>query len=411
MHPAFPRTFLSRTGAACLLAAFFTASAPAQDLVKAGDRQVQMASMGSGRYTVIFEAGFGRDLTVWRRVAPALADTAKLVAYSRAGLGRSDPRPDAVGLAARTGELEQLVAAAGLQPPFILVGHSYGAFLIRSYAARHPEQVAGMVFVDPSHERFELELRKLDAARVDSDNRAIEGFTPPALRAELRSVQAILQRGALDTPGRLPDVPVAVLTSVQQRGQPQLFLETPAAVQVWRGLHASLFREFSSGSHVVTPDSGHNIHLEQPELVVAAVRQVIAAADAKDARRRHAEARAQLFRRLEQDGAEGAVASALAASGFDEAERNRIAYELLGPRKQAQLAVRVMKANAEHYGDSANAQDSYGEALLATGQPAAARTQFQKALALAEAQGKEGKALAGYRSNLDKAERALAATP
>ena len=118
-----------------------------------------------------------------------------------------------------------------------------------------------------------------------------------------------------------------------------------------------------------------------------------------------------MLRRLEQGGADAALAEALAASGFDEAERNRIAYELLGPRKQAQLAVRVMKANAERFGGSANAQDSYGEALLATGQPAAARAQFLKALALAAAQGKEGKALAGYRSNLDKAERALAAAP
>ncbi|MEH6433812.1 alpha/beta fold hydrolase [Massilia sp. DD77] len=407
MHLAFPR----RPGAAVLLCALMAAAlpAPAQDQIKVGDYQVQMATLGTGRYTVLLEAGFGRDLTVWRRVAPALADAAIVVAYSRAGLGRSDARPGPVDLAARTRELEQLVATAKLQPPFILVGHSYGAFLIRSYAARHPEQVAGMVFVDPSHERFELELRKLDASRVDSDNRAIEGFTPPAMRAELRSVQAILERGELGTPGRLPDVPVAVLTSVQQREAPQLFLETPAAVKVWRGLHDSLFREFSSGSHVVTPDSGHNIHLEQPELVVSAVRQVIATAGAREAKRKLAQARADLFQRLAEDGAD--VGAALAASGFDEAERNRIAYELLGPRKQVQLAVRVMRANAERFADSANAQDSYGEGLLATGQAGAAKAQFQKALALAEAQGKAGKALAGYRGNLDKAERALAASP
>lgn len=408
MQYAFSARLAAASLVLCTLAgAPLTASS--QDLTKVGDYQVQMAILGKGPYTVILEAGFGRDLSVWRRVAPALADTAKVVAYSRAGLGRSEPRPGAVDLGARTLELEQLIAAAKLQPPFILVGHSYGAFLIRSFAARHPEQVAGMVFVDPSHERFELELRKLDAARVDSDNRAIEGFTPPALRPELRSVQAILERGVLDTAGRMPDVPVAVLTSVQQRAVPQLFLETPAAVQVWRGLHDSLFREFSSGSHVVTPDSGHNIHLEQPELVVAAVRQVIASADARDTRRKLAEARAALFQRLEQNGAD--IAAALGASGFDEAERNRIAYELLGPRQQPQLAVRVMKANAERFGDSANAQDSYGEGLMATGQPAAAKAQFLKALALAEAQGKEGKALAGYRGNLDKAERALAAAP
>ena len=74
-------------------------------------------------------------------------------------------------------------------------------------------------------------------------------------------------------------MPVVVLTSVQRREQPQLFLETPAAVDVWRDLHARFFRGFRRGSHVVTPDSGHNIHQEQPQLVVAAIAQVIAAAD------------------------------------------------------------------------------------------------------------------------------------
>ena len=120
---------------------------------------------------MILEAGFGRDLGVWRNVAPALATSAKVLAYSRAGHGKSDPRPEAPTIAARTGELEQLIATAGLKPPFILVGHSYGGFLIRSFAARHPEQVAGMVFVDPSDEAFNLELRKPDAAAVDKDTK------------------------------------------------------------------------------------------------------------------------------------------------------------------------------------------------------------------------------------------------
>ncbi len=382
------------------------ASAP--DTIKVGAYQVQMATLGAGSYTVILEAGFGRDLGVWRGVAPVLARSAKVVAYSRAGHGKSDPRPEAPTIAARTGELEQLIATAGLKPPFILVGHSYGGFLIRSYAARHPEQVAGMVFVDPSDEQFNVELRKLDAAGVDTDTKLTEQFMPPKFHAELRSVQAVLDAGKLPLAGTLPDVPVAVLTSVQKREQPQLFLETPAAVQVWRTLHERFFRSFSNGSHIVTAESGHNIHQEQPQLVVAAVEGVIASAESARIKRVRDAARAELLRRLEGGGSDAQMAQALEASGFTEAEINRLGYELLGPRKQPLLAERLMKASAARYSTSDNVQDSYGEVLLAAGKPVEAKLQFMKAITLAEAQGKGEKVLAGYRANLAKAEGAPA---
>lgn len=251
----------------------------APELLRVGDYGVQVSTMGAGPYTVIFESGFGRDLNVWRNVAPAIAKSNKVLTYSRAGHGRSEARPGTPSLDSRTDQLEQLIAAAGLPPPFILVGHSYGGFLIRSYAARHPRHVAGMVFVDPSDEHQNAALRKLDPAGVDSDARLLAQFMPPRLQPELGQVQAILDSGKLNLAGPLPDVPVAVLTSVQHRAKPELFLETPAAVAVWRDLHARFFGTFTSGVHVVTSHSGHNIHQEEPQLVINAVEHVIAAAD------------------------------------------------------------------------------------------------------------------------------------
>jgi pimeloyl-ACP methyl ester carboxylesterase len=279
--------YLARTVGAVLLAlsTFASAQTPAAmpkdapELLDVGTYRVQLVSKGIGPYTVIFESGFGRDLNVWRDLAPQVARSNKVITYSRAGHGRSEARPGTPTVASRTDELEQVIAAAGVRPPFVLVGHSYGGFLIRSYAARHPAQIAGMVFVDPSDEHQSTELRKLDAAAVDNDARLLVQYMPPKFQPELAQVQAILDSGNLPLAGPLPDVPVVVLTSVQRREQPQLFLETPAAVDVWRDLHARFFRGFRRGSHVVTPDSGHNIHQEQPQLVVAAIAQVIAAAD------------------------------------------------------------------------------------------------------------------------------------
>lgn len=248
--------------------------------------QVQVASAGAGRYTVIFESGFGTDLRAWRKVAPDVAKVARTLSYSRAGHGASDARPEPRTIEQSTIELEELIAAAKLAPPFILVGHSYGGLLVRSFAARHPGQVAGMVLVDPADERFNPALRKLDAARAEEDDRQFAAIVPAKFQPELKLLQPVLDSGTLPLAGKLPNVPTIILTSVQQADKPMFFLESPQAMALKQELHASFLRQFSDGSQVLTSRSGHNIQIEEPELVVAAVNKVIAAADRQQAQAR-----------------------------------------------------------------------------------------------------------------------------
>ncbi len=270
-------------GAAC---AQSSTPAIAADQIAVGARPyaVQALVAGAGRYTVIFESGFGTGLQTWRKVAPELAKEVRVMSYSRAGHGSSEARPEPRTIAQNTDELEQLIAAQKLAPPFILVGHSYGGLLARAYAARHPAQVAGLVLVDPSDERFNAALRKLDAKRAAADDEQFAAIVPPRFKPELALLQPVLDGATPSYPGKLPDVPVVVLTSVQQAEKPMFFLETADAVEIKRSLHADFLRQFSSGSHVVTAKSGHSIQLDEPELVIAAVRDVIALADRKGAR-------------------------------------------------------------------------------------------------------------------------------
>lgn len=255
------------------------AVAPATDRIAVGNYQVQMAMAGSGTYTVIFESGFGTGMGTWRKVAPEVAKVARTVTYSRAGHGASDPRPEPRTLLQSSEELDQLVAAARLRPPFILVGHSYGGLLARAFAVRHPDWIAGMVLVDPADERFNPGLRKLDAGRAAADDKQFAAIVPAKFQPELQQLQPVLDSGTFPLPGKLPDVPVVVLTSVQQAEKPEFFLETPQAVALKRSLHADFLRQFSDGSQVTTDKSGHNIQMEQPALVIAAVEKVIGAAD------------------------------------------------------------------------------------------------------------------------------------
>ncbi len=282
MNRATRPLFLAAIVFACCAAARTDTSAT-NDRIAVGAYQVQMAEQGSGRYTVIFESGFGTGLGAWRKVAPEVAKTARTVTYSRAGYGTSDPRPEPRTIQQSSAELDQLVASARLAPPFILVGHSYGGLLARAFAARHPDWVAGMVLVDPSDERFNPALRRLDARRALDDDKQFAAMVPAKFQPELKLLQPVLDAGSLPAPldARLPDVPVVVLTSVQQAEKPMFFLESVEAVAIKRDLHADFLRQFSEGSQVLTLKSGHNIQLDEPELVIAAVNRVIAAADAR----------------------------------------------------------------------------------------------------------------------------------
>jgi pimeloyl-ACP methyl ester carboxylesterase len=268
----------------CCVVARTGASAP-EEHIAVGAWQVQAAEQGSGRYTVIFESGFGTGLDTWREVAPEVAKSAHVMSYSRAGHGSSDPRPEPRSILQSSRELDQLVTAAGLKPPFILVGHSYGGLLARAFALRHPGQVAGMVLVDPADERFNPGLRRLDARRAADDDRQFDALVPARFRAEYDALKPVLDRGALPSPldGKLPDVPVVVLTSVQQLDKPEFFLQNVEAVALKRDLHADFLRQFSEGSQVLTLKSGHDIQKEEPELVIAAVKKVIAAASRRAA--------------------------------------------------------------------------------------------------------------------------------
>lgn len=256
--------------------------------IAVGPYQVQMAEQGSGRYTVLFESGFGTGMGTWRKVAPDVAKSAHVLTYSRAGHGSSDARPEPRTILQSSEELDQLVASRKLKPPFILVGHSYGGLLARAFAVRHPGWVAGMVLVDPADERFNPALRRLDPRRALDDDRQFDALVPDKFRAELKLLQPVLDAGRLPAPldGRLPDVPVVVLTSVQQVEKPMFFLQSVEAVAIKRDLHADFLRQFSDGSQVQTLKSGHNIQEEEPELVISAVKKVMAAADRRAAQGR-----------------------------------------------------------------------------------------------------------------------------
>ena len=130
--------------------------APGQ-MVSVGTHQLHINCIGNGSPTVILEAGWAYTSLEWSaHVQPNVAKQTRVCSYDRAGLGRSELGPGSKDATQVTGELHALLDKAGIEGPYVLVGHSLGGLYSRVYADRYPEDVAGMVLVQSMHpDQFE----------------------------------------------------------------------------------------------------------------------------------------------------------------------------------------------------------------------------------------------------------------
>lgn len=123
------------------------------ELIDIGGRKLNLFCMGGGPRTVLFDAGGSDWSVIWALVQPAVATRARACAYDRAGLGYSDPAFMPRTPVQVVEDMHALIAKAGLKTPLVLVGHSLGGFNVKLYAALYPQDVAGLVLVDPAEER------------------------------------------------------------------------------------------------------------------------------------------------------------------------------------------------------------------------------------------------------------------
>jgi len=217
---------------------------------------------GAGEPAVVLEAGSNCGAEAWDRVTPLLAPQVRVVAYDRAGIGGSVTAPGPADIGRQAGDLESVITGLGAGP-CVLAAHSWGCFLVQRLALRRPELVAGLVLVDPGHERM---MEALHPALHWGFRHARAGR-----RDELRGgdtvANALAMREIHDASPPFPDVPVAVLSA--GRGVPRRFRAH------WTGLQAELAAAAPRGRHLVVSDSGHSIPRRRPAAVAGAIMDVV----------------------------------------------------------------------------------------------------------------------------------------
>jgi hypothetical protein len=150
---------------------------------------------------------------------------------------------------------------------------------VRLYSSLYPSDVAGLVIVDGTHERQVQRYGEIDstypaAFRAYFDS--LLGTLPPSPQAaEIRETLRIQAAGAVEGLTPVPDIPIAVLTSMRPDSMARYVNGTARGHEVWRTLHDEWFRRSRDGIHIETTHSGHDIQNTEPQLVIGAIRFVL----------------------------------------------------------------------------------------------------------------------------------------
>jgi len=123
---------------------------PPGKMVEVGDHRMHINCVGQGSPTVVLDAALGTMSASWVRVQREVSGTTRVCAYDRSGMGWSESGPDPRDAKQVTGELHALLEGAGIDGPYVLVGHSFGGLYTQTYAARYPEEVAGIALIESS---------------------------------------------------------------------------------------------------------------------------------------------------------------------------------------------------------------------------------------------------------------------
>jgi pimeloyl-ACP methyl ester carboxylesterase len=295
-------------------------------LVDVSGRRMHLIEAGVGSPVVILESGIAASCLNWTNIHAEVSTFARVCSYDRAWLGWSDPSPAPRVVSNLIEELHQLLSAANVPGPYVLAGHSYGGMLVRAFAAKYPDAVAGLVLVDPlpagewmnpSEEQARILrwggrlsrrgalLARLGIVRMSLAMLSGGGRAMPKLIARLSSGRAestlsrlvgevqkmpaqtwpmirahwcqpkgflgmneyfkslpVSSAEAAALPEPPPNIPVVVLSASNS---------TPAQLAE----REAMARHSSHGAHIVARKSGHWIHLDEPELVLDAIRRLV----------------------------------------------------------------------------------------------------------------------------------------
>lgn len=283
---------------------------PPGKLIDVGGYQLHINCSGEGGPTVVFDAGMGCNSLEWALIQPAVSEFTRACSYDRAGNGWSDESPLERTSQNIIDELHTLLKNAKIPGPYILVGHSFGGPNVLLYANKYPDEIAGIILVDSSHED---QLDKMPAIPQQNESvtlfltyiggirllthlpiykKSLEMFPAniqeiyPAKSSTNRFIKTVFKETSfLDkslkqlkaSGGKLGNIPLIVITAGKQIDGEQIGLseeQVDQITKVWDVLQKDLVTKSTKSKQVIAEHSGHMITREQPEIIIEAIRDL-----------------------------------------------------------------------------------------------------------------------------------------
>lgn len=241
-----------------------------------GGRSLYLECVGQGSPTVILEAGMTGDLRTWIPVQTEIAKTTRVCSYDRAGIKHggqdprgSDPAPIPRPASAVTNDLHALLEGAGVEPPYVLVGFSFGGLFAQHFAATYPDEISGLMLIESNHfdEARQFE-EHLTSEQIETDRQEVQNLGEGIdVYASFDEVAAIVDL--------VPDVPLVVLTGDAQGDWPPGW--DPSIFDALRSdQQADLVLLTSQGRQVIVENSGHFVVDDRPDVIIVELKALLA---------------------------------------------------------------------------------------------------------------------------------------
>jgi pimeloyl-ACP methyl ester carboxylesterase len=272
------------------------ATPPPGRLIDIGGYRLHLWCTGDGAPAVILDTGLGGSSAAWGYVQPEVARFTRVCSYDRAGMGYSDPGPSPRTARRIASELAGLLARSGIIGPVVLVGASIAGFDVRVFASDHPERAAGLVLVDASHEDQAHQIPRLAPFVPLLSTFGVFRMLGVSFGGPAESLAPSVQQYARATKFRASGYQAAadeishIRESAAEVRSSRRKLEIPVVVVTggrgadasWRQLQQDQASLSERGCLIVAEHSGHVVSIDQPDVIVHAIRMIVETARGHD---------------------------------------------------------------------------------------------------------------------------------
>jgi pimeloyl-ACP methyl ester carboxylesterase len=225
-------------------------------------QKFRIREYGKGDMTVIFENGMSDSLEAWGTIPDTVALFAHVFRYDRADIGKSDSSQQKRTIPNMVSELKNILTYENIRPPYILVGHSMGGYIIRYFSSLYPDEVKGMLLLDPAPEAYWEGMSKKELGNY------IKGgtewyHTHHAKKYWKEWFEFIPNMHYMDNLNISPDLPVILVSATESD---------------WYKYHEKILKGLKNTRHIKM-EGDHYVHIKNSRETVKFIRELVIAAN------------------------------------------------------------------------------------------------------------------------------------